>query len=471
MMLMGNRRGRSGCLFAFVAAAAVWPGCAGEMVPEAKIKPPEPPLRLVVATPHNQRIQAKFERGFARWHAAEYKRDVDIQWVSRGTPQCLAYVQDAAGSSEIALRRLAPDLMFGGGITEHQWLVDHGLARQVAETPLPSEASIPQTLLGVPLRDEQGYWHATALTSFGVFYNKEGCTQREIPEPKAWSDLAEPAYLGWVAIADPTRSGSNRFCLSLILQCHGWERGWGLILRMAANARALLPSSSEVIKSVSSGLCLAGLSVNFNALHEAARRGGDRLAFVAPAEATAITPDVTTVLKYASSPALAERLVRYCLSEEGQALWSTYELLQDQAGEATVSTLPSEALYRYPVVPATYDKYADRLSVTGNPFTRESDFQVDMALERRQARIIAPLVVAACGENHVLLQKAWKAVIDAGLPGDTLAELTQPPFDEATAYELGTRFEQGGDEAGRLAAEWTATFRAKYEKVLQQLGG
>ena len=469
MRSVGSRTVRPVFLLAGVAAAMGQPGCTAETIPEAKIEPAEPPLRLVVVTPHNQRIQAKFEQGFAEWHQAQFKKAVDIQWVTRGTPQCLTYIQEAAEGA-VAPRRLAPDLMFGGGITDHQWLVDHGLAKPVVGTPLPEEASVPPTLLGVPLRDRQGYWQATALTSFGMLCNRQACAERGVPEPKTWADLAEPAYRGWVALADPARSGSNRFCLNLILQRHGWDKGWGLVLRMAANARALLPSSSEVIASVSSGLCLAGPSVNFNALHEAARVGGERLAFVAPADATAITPDVMTVLNFASSPELAERLVRYCLSEEGQVLWSVRDTPVDETKGIAGWQSPGDILYRYPVVPAIYDQYADRLSVAGNPFKRQSDFRVDMALEQKQARIIAPLLLAACGENHVLLQRAWQAVIDAGLPAEALAELTRPPFDESTAYELGTRHEQGGAQADQLAKEWSAAFRTRYRKVLDRLG-
>ena len=70
----------------------------------------------------------------------------------------------------------------------------------------------------------------------------------------------------------------------------------------------------------------------------------------------------------------------------------------------------------------------------------------------------------------MLLQRAWGAIIDAGLPAGPLAELTKPLFDEQTAYELGVRYDQGGDEARALAEEWAGQFRAKYWKVLKELG-
>jgi ABC-type Fe3+ transport system substrate-binding protein len=432
-------------------------------VPQARIAPGPPPARLVIVTPHNETIRRVFEQGFSEWYSGEHGQSVNIRWIGRGTPQCLVYVEDAATNDEIALRGLVPDLMFGGGVTEHRVLAERGYAK--ALPTLPDEAAIPKSLQGVPLVDAGGNWHATALSAFGIIYHRQACSQRRIAEPKSWADLAGPGYYGWLALADPTRSGSNRFCLDLILQRHGWEKGWGLILRMAANARTLLPSSSEVIKNVSAGMCLAGLSVNFAAQQEVAAQRGDRLAFVSPVGASAITPDVSTVLNYASAPELAEKFLRFCLSERGQVLWSVRAGQGDQGQEGS-DWEARPALFRYPVAPQMYEKYASKLAVADNPFTQASGFTVDMALEQKQAKVIGPLLLAACGENHILLQRAWKAVIDSDMPDAALAELTRPLFDEQKAYEFGARYESS-DEAYGLAVDWAAAFRAKYEKVLQ----
>ena len=473
----GGRRCGRHCVVLLLAAAAtlLWSGCKGQDVPQATIRPGPPPARLVVITPHNQTIRRAFEQDFSDWHAEKYDQPVNIRWIARGTPQCLLHIQDAATNDEFALRGLVPDLMFGGGVTEHRVLAERGFAR--ALTSLPEEEAIPASLLGVALVDDQGKWHTTALSSFGIFFHRQACAERGIPEPQSWADLADPAYYGWVAVADPTRSGSNRFCLDLMLQRYGWEEGWGLVLRMAANARTLLPSSQEVIGNVSAGMCLAGLSVNFAALQEAAAQPAGRLAFISPPGASAVTPDVITVLNYASAPQVAERFVRFCLSEQGQALWSLRGgpaggSAGGSAGGAAEARGPhaAQALFRYPVVPEIYEKYAGRLAVTDNPFKQASEFTVDMNLERQQAKIVGPLLLAACGENHILLQRAWKTAIDRGLPADALAELTKPPFGEQEAYALGERFENS-DQADGLSASWAAAFRAKYEKVIQLAGG
>jgi len=452
------------CVWLLVAAGLfLVGGCGDSGVPEATMGSASPPQRLVVVTPHNENIRRAFERGFSDWHGREHGDPVAIHWVRRGTPQCVDYVEDAATNDEVALRRLAPDLMFGGGVTEHRLLAEKGLARALA-MPLSEEEALPDSLMGVPLKDEQGFWHATALSTFGIVYHRPGCEGRGLPTPRTWRDLADPAYRGWIAMADPTRSGSNRFCLGLILQKHGWREGWGVILRLAANCRTLMPASGEVISTVSSGMCLAGLSVNFAALQEAAASGEGRLEFVSPPEANAITPDLISMVKYASAPELAERFVDYCLSEEGQALWAL------RGGRvAGGDDFAHDTLFRYAVVPGMYERHADKLAVAGNPFEQRSEFRFDMERERRLAPVVGPLVVAACGENHILLQRTWGALIAAGLPAEPLAELTRPLFDENTAIQLGQQYARPG-EAAKLTAEWSARFRQKYESVLAALG-
>jgi ABC-type Fe3+ transport system substrate-binding protein len=358
--------------------------------------------------------------------------------------------------------------MFGGGVTEHRLLGAGGWAQALPDA-LPEEATLPKALLGVPLVDEQRYWHATALSAFGILYHKEAIAQRGLPVPRTWKDLAMPPYYGWVAMADPTRSGSNRFCLGLILQRYGWIKGWGLILRMAANSRVLLPSSSDVIGDVASGMCLAGLSVNFTALREIALQGEDRLGFVSPSDALAITPALTTILNCGSNPEIAKRFLAYSFSEEGQSLWALRGGLAG-AGEDWDTGAIRQTLFRYPIMPSVYERFGDDLAVQGNPFRLQSDFKLDMDLEAKQAKIIAPLLVAACGENHVLLQQVWAKIIERGAPNLATKQLTLPPFDEQTAYELGARYAQGGEEAESLAKEWSAMFRSHYEQMLKSLG-
>lgn len=426
--------------------------------PEGKTAKPAAPERLVVITPHSPLIRELFNIGFSHWHYKKYGTYADIHWLAMGTVECLDYINRVASEGTSAEARRVPDLMFGGGITDHALLAERGQARPIEIQKLAS--GIPETVQGLPTRDPQGRWQATALSGFGIVYHKQACAERKIPAPGTWADLARPEYYGWVSMADPNRSGSNRQCLTLIVQSLGWEQGWATILLTAANCRALLLHSSDVISDVSAGVALAGFSVSFSAMQEIESRGADRLAYVNPPGATAITPDLITVLEVASHPKLATRFLEYCLSDEGQALWG----FRAEARQGYRDTL-----YRYPVRPAIYETYGDKLALRENPLTEKTDFTLDIQAARQQSEIIAPLLLAACGDNHILLQECWKRIIDAGLPPEAVAELTRVPFDEKTAYELGETITAGGPQAEALQKEWSAAFRAKYEQILSAL--
>jgi hypothetical protein len=234
------------------------------------------------------------------------------------------------------------------------------------------------------------------------------------------------------------------------------------VIRALANSRALLGSSPTVLDNVGSGVFLAGFAVYFDALARVDRSRGT-LKYVNPADATAVTPNVSSVLRSAADTKLASAFIRYCLSEAGQAVWAV---------KAEFRPIGGETLYHYPINPELYAKRANQLSVTENPFETEFGLKIDLDLAGRQAAALMAFVPAACGENHVLLQRAWAAVIAAEGKADALAELCAPPAAEEEAYRLAAEYRTAPpDRAKEIEAQWSAFFKQKYEKVISLAGG
>lgn len=456
MCLQNDRTASRG----LVSLAVLWvfccvPGCADRPATQTSAGAGST-KKLTIITPHNERIRSAFETGFSDWHHANYGTHVDIQWIVRGTPECVAYIDRVFSAHVDARPRTLPDLMFGGGIDDHRILAARGLSRSVrlgdALEGLPAEVA------GLPTRDPEGHWFATGLSSFGIVYNERLCREYDINPPATWEDLADPRFRSWVAVADPANSGSHRQCMVLILQHLGWKEGWPAIIRILANARALVDRSADVLLQVRAGIAMAGFAVNFDGMTLAADNDG-AIGYVNPHGATAATPSVTSVLESATELELAGSFLRYCLSEPGQLVWSV---------RSSAHSAYSPTLYHYPLSPAIYRDFADDLSVSENPL--QTDFGIRLDLERadQQVSILTPLVRAACGENHVLLQRAWKAVIDAGMPTEALHVLTSPPFDESTAYEFGQIHRDAEPaQARKMEEEWSAMFRVRYQRVVE----
>ncbi|MFH1747240.1 MAG: ABC transporter substrate-binding protein [Planctomycetota bacterium] len=459
-MKSGGWKCIGGLLILAVLAAFIGVGaCEREGAPPAHSKPPAPLKKLTVLTPHSEKIRNAFAAGFSSWCLSNRGERVHIAWLNQGTPQCVEYVK---AIPEMHAQRAAyenPDVMFGGGISDHTQLAELGFSRPIELAEVLEK--LPAQVNGVPTRDPEGHWVASGLSSFGILYNAQGCQQRDIAAPTNWADLAEPRFQGWIGLANPLASGSNRECLVLILQQQGWQAGWGSIIRILANARALGQRSGEVLNQVESGVFLAVLAVNFDGMSRAAESGG-ALAYVDPPNGTVMTPDVVSILSMAADVELARDFVGYVLSENGQALWGVAKEHRQSRGGT---------LYHYPIDPEIYGKYAGKLCVPHNPFEQDFGLRLDAEKVSRQGELIKLLVNAACGENHIQLQQAWGAVIAAGMPEAAVNELTAPLFDEQTALELADQYAQASPaEVAEMVDELSGQFAEKYAKVLQLTG-
>ncbi|MCP4589606.1 MAG: solute-binding protein [bacterium] len=451
-------RGRLSMLVLLVSTFCCLTGC--ERAPAVKIPDAPKVEQLVLVTPHSEMIRTAFADAFSEWHHEGYGSYVQVRWVAAGTPLCVQYVQEAGRPDFVPAGRPIPDVMFGGGSMEHQLLADLGLSQPVDLGEL--EAELPAAIQGIATRDAENRWHSSALSAFGILIGRQACLERGIEEPQTWEDLADPRYFGWLSIADPQRSGSNRQCLSMILQKYGWEEGWGIIMRIAANCRAMADSSSQVVSSVSTGSCLAGFCVNFTALRRIEQRGAGVLNFVVPSDAGAITPDPVSVLTYALHPKIGEHFARFCVSDAGQELWGVRA--EHRGGH-------DNTLFRYPINPTFYTEHADRLGVPDNPFELTTIFPLDQVLERKQSQVLGPMLNAACGDNHILLQRCWEKIIRSGMSPAALAELTKPIVGAEEAFELGASAQGDTEATAALLKDWSARFREKYERVEGMLNG
>ncbi|TWT42366.1 Phosphoglycerate transport regulatory protein PgtC precursor [Phycisphaerae bacterium RAS1] len=410
-----------------------------------------PPKTLTVITPHNQKIRNAFEVAFSNWHLAHHKAPVRIEWVFEGTPRCIEYIDNCFSGRNPEQR--FPDLMFGGGLRDHRALAEKRYS--VKLEGLSEAGALPAEVAGLPTRDAEGRWFATGLTSFGILYNERACQARGIAPPQTWTDLADPRFFGWVGIADPASSGSNRECMALMLEKLGWNAGSAALIRILANSRAVGTRSTEVLDQVRAGVMLAAFSVNFDGMALADESDG-ALRYVNPSGATAVSPDVISVLSSAKDAALAREFVRYVLGEEGQALWGV-------AAQHRGTSAPT--LYHYPILPAVYEKYDGKLSVTENPLKTDFGVRLDAGGAKYQA-LLVPLTQAITGENHVLLQRVWGAAIQAGLPAATVAELAAPLVEEAAAAEAAARLASASTEDVRkVGAEWSRVFHARLGKL------
>lgn len=403
------------------------------------------PLKLIIVTPHVQQIRDEFGPAFSRWHARKFGAPVDVDWrIPGGTSDILKQLESQYVSA-IKTGVIKPDgscppgtigydLMMGGGSFDHGRLKTGVTARLDAAGPdgKPVEVklsmSVPagftqeeldgwfgeNTIGAGNLYDPEQYWIGTALSSFGIVYNRDLYADLQLPEPRTFEDLCTPRLTGFIALADPRQSGSITTTFESILNNYGWDRGWRILREMCANTRYFTNSSTKPPIDVSQGEAAAGLAIDFygrgqaqSVMHAGEDASKARVGYSDPEGTVYIDADPASILRGGPHPELSKRFIEFCLTEEAQALWqfpprNDPRSASNPKGEDGSQMGPVlYALRRMPVRRETYKLYWSHLIDQVDPFKLASTvkpagwrsaigimmgcFAIDTAHEQRQA--------------------------------------------------------------------------------------
>lgn len=392
-------------------------------------RPSQPPpltdaLRLIIITPHNEQIRWEFARAFDEWHHANYGQRVNVIWsVPGGTTEIRRMLFAQFASAVEAGRQPGgdADLVFGGGTYEHTQLkrgVSVYIDGQYQDVPITQPVDFPDDWLQQTygrniigdglLYDPDKYWFGTALSGFGIVYNLHVLQQLGLHEPTSWIDLGHPSLRGWIALGNPGQSGSITTAFDTILQRHGWEEGWRILRRAAANARYFSASALKGPTDVSQGDAAMAVCIDFYGRYQAqalrAAGYGDRLGYVDPPGATTIDADPISMLHGAPNPELAKRFIAFCLTEHAQALW---QLPIDDPYEDGLGPHRFE-LRRLPILRSTYDKHMHRM------IDQVNAFELAAPLENPHPEFRSFVVIlfsAMAMDVHHDLIRAWGAII------------------------------------------------------------
>jgi ABC-type Fe3+ transport system substrate-binding protein len=371
------------------------------------------------------------------------------------------------------------DLLFGGGVYEFILQADRGNIVPcdiIHERPdFFSENTIPEFFAGGRLWDHDGRWFGVALSSFGIIYNAEALLSEGIEHsPKMWADLARPEYFRKLAVVDPTKSSSMLKAFSMLMQqqmqiayenlrlkknvaklspedelvavSNGWLAGLKIIQKIAANGRYFTESATKPLIDVSTGNCLAGISVDFYGLseeqHLEERTGSNRFKFVVPCGESesaanlrrepskargednrfkfilpygggAPSPDPIAVLRGAKRPDLAKKFVEYALSLDGQ------KLLGFRVG---VDGGPAKkTMCRTPILKTIYEKKYEKFRVNPhiNPYEASASFVSHDEWTDPVFSISGLIIKLVFIDNNIELVDAWGAILRARAEGRT----------------------------------------------------
>jgi ABC-type Fe3+ transport system substrate-binding protein len=416
--------------------------------------------QVIIISIQNEGIQREFKRGFEAWHRAKFNAPCEVIWTDHGgTSLALRFVKSefaglpaGAGSP----RGIGADLLWGGGVEPYLQLADLHLLEPV-RLPEATMAALPAAIEGVPLYDPKLQWFGTALSGFGILWNKPRLARLHLPEPKTWADLAEPEFFGEVAAADPRQSGTAQVMVEVILEAYGWDKGFEILARIGGNTKSFSRAAGDIPKEVSMGNAAAALAIDFYAWMQIKLDGKEKIGYVLPAGLTPITPDPIGMLKGAPDAVAARRFIEYVLSPDGQRLW----LLPKGYPGGPVET----ELLRIPVLPGLYRKYADVTNVLFDPSRAHLGFRYDPVKAAAERDTLKDLYGAVFVDLQPELAEAWKAVIRRGLKPQEIRALSAPFVTEPDLARLARTEWSNPEVRNRMITEWSNQARDRYRAL------
>ena len=490
---------------------------------EADGKSSGPADKLVIISAHNESIRHEYEQAFRKFYREKTGREIELDFRSPGgSSDIVKYIADrfeaefrrefesdpANGewTDEIARRYAEPgvendpdapeevkkarrlfldsnvgigiDLMAGGGTFDMQrhakrgFAVDGGAQKRHPEYFKPE--IIPQSFGGDELYDKEGRYYGVVLSTFGICYNKDRVAELEDPTPpKRWADLGEPRFFNTISLADPSKSGSANKCFEvLIQQCmadsgspeKGWEEGLNTIKRIFGNARNLTDSAGKIPRDVAAGNAAAGMAIDTYGFtekewNELQFDGKPHFFYVAPEGGTAVSADPVQMLRGAPHREAAELFIDFLLSPEGQKLHAF------KVG--TPGGPEKHALRRPPIRRDLYNpEFREfRSDPDYNPYESGASFVYRPELTGPYYSLLRILIRCIALDPQPELQRAWKAIIDAGGPEkvpQAMAAFNRLPFPYTKIAEENAKLREGAVEVAALCRKWSDSARENY---------
>ncbi len=355
----------------------------------------------------------------------------------------------------------AADIFWVSAPDAFQTLKSDGILEKYS---LPKEilTRIPAKIGTFPISDPDGTYFGFAVSGYGLMWNKMYMQTHRLPEPKEWTDLADPRYYGHLVISAPSRSGTTHLTIEVILQAYGWEKGWALLLSTGGNMGSITERSFGVPEAVNTGQYGIGVVIDFFGLSAIA--SGFPVDFAYPS-LTSVVPASVGIVKGGPNPENARAFVNFLLGDEGQTL------------------LFSKEIARLPVIPALYAKAPAGYP---NPFKMKlGGVEFNDKLSSGRRNVVNSLFDHLITYRHAELKAAWGAIykVDEAIVKASGKDVAQAktlvtearklassiPIDARKAgdKEINTAFtdKAKADAKSKLETEWDTFAKANYARA------
>ncbi|AKA68023.1 ABC transporter substrate-binding protein [Clostridium scatologenes] len=222
-----------------------------------------------------------------------------IEFLSLSSGEVISRVK-AEGGKPMA------DVWFGGGIDAFMEAKTDGLLQKCdfkGSTDISKE-----------FKDADNYWFSKGLTVVGFIVNNDVLKDKNLPEPKKWSDLTNPIYKNEILMSNPAISGTNYAVVNSLLQNKGDEAGWQYFQDLNKNISYYSKKGKDPNVKTIAGEVGIGITYIDKGLEKQQKEKNVKIIY--PEDGIPWMPDGVAVFKNAKNSEAAKDFVAWVFKDE-----------------------------------------------------------------------------------------------------------------------------------------------------------
>ena len=235
--------------------------------------------------------------------AAAFQRDTGVR---------VAMARKSAGEilAQIRAESQNPrtDIWFGASAETHIVAAEGNLLQAYTS---PNMAELHEWAQNVH-RITAGRCVGVSSGAIGLAWNRELIARRNLPAPRSWEDMLNPAYRGEIQLPNPNSSGTAYTIIAGLIQVWDEDRAFAYLRRLHANVNSYTRSGAAPMQAVSRGE--TALAVAFNMEVASMQQAGFPIELAYPEEGTGYEVACMSIIRGARNLAQARRFYDWYLT-------------------------------------------------------------------------------------------------------------------------------------------------------------
>jgi iron(III) transport system substrate-binding protein len=197
-------------------------------------------------------------------------------------------------------------------------------------------------------KDPAGNWVAIDLYAAAFVVNTKVMEADNLPMPKGWKDLLDPAYKGKLIMPNPASSGTGFLQVASLLEMFDPDyktkpvkenKAWDFLKELDKNMGQYIKSGSKPAKLTAAGEYAIGCSFAF--VYTSLKKKGFPVAMVLPEEGVGYELETNALLKGAGHAEAAKKFLDWAISKSAMERYAKFKLGVTYPGIGGPADLPS----------------------------------------------------------------------------------------------------------------------------------